>query len=349
MKSLLNLLTNSGGDKLRQQVQFLKAQNDILRAKLPKRIKVTSMERQRLLRFGKPLGTAVRDLISIVSARTFSRWLKPSPAAKSSTAKVGRPRTDEQLTSLVLRLASETSWGYSRILGELKKLGFGKISRTTVRNILREHGLETGPERGQSTWQKFIRSHAETLRACDFFTKKVWTLLGLKTFCVLISIHIASRRIHLGGFTTNPDASWMGNQAKELSRHFAGLPVKPTHLIRDRDGKFVPQFDAILKEQGVEVMKTAPRTPNMNAHCERAILSIKSEMLDHFWVFSEDHLRYLLSEYLSHYHEERTHQGLDNKLLSEKAAKPAAPESDSTVLCKERLRGLLKHYHHQAA
>lgn len=64
---------------------------------------------------------------------------------------------------LILKLARENEWGYPRILGSLHKLGIG-ISRQTVKNILKENGLEPGPERGTGTWDEFLTSHAQTLR-----------------------------------------------------------------------------------------------------------------------------------------------------------------------------------------
>jgi len=116
-----------------------------------------------------------------VSPRTFLRWLNAEGrqhARRASPTRSGRPRTAEAIRELVLRLACENDWGYTRILGELKKLGVRKISRSTVVNILREAGLDPGPKRGEDTWDDFIKRHAATLWSCDFFTKRVWTMRG---------------------------------------------------------------------------------------------------------------------------------------------------------------------------
>jgi len=128
-------------------------------------------------------------------------------------------------------MARENSWGYSRIHGELKKLGLDKISRTTVANILREAGMDPAPERSKSTWMEFVKRHADTLFACDFFTKRVWTLTGLRTYYILFFIHIATRRVHFGGFTTNPDRAWMTQQAPGDRRVFrnAAAEADPFH------------------------------------------------------------------------------------------------------------------------
>jgi putative transposase len=69
---------------------------------------------------------------------------------------------------LIVKLARETGWGYTRILGELKKLGTCHVSRNTVRNILLAHGLDPGPRRGVGTWDEFLKIHAATLWQCDF-------------------------------------------------------------------------------------------------------------------------------------------------------------------------------------
>jgi putative transposase len=182
-QSFFLLLAGATDRQLARQVQYLKAENRILRDRLPARISVTPSERQRLLKYGKPLGQAIRQLITIVSPRTFARWVKGDATATARggqpAARPGRPRTAEDIRALVLRLARANAWGYTRILGELKKLGVRKISRTTVIKILKENGLDPGPRRGEDTWDDFLKRHAATLWACDFFSTKVWTLSGL--------------------------------------------------------------------------------------------------------------------------------------------------------------------------
>ena len=153
---LVRLLTDGDKCALVERIEYLVAENRMLREQLPKRIILTPRERQRLLRFGKPLGAAIKDLITIVSARTFARWVKEETAqpgkptaADQDKGKGGRPPVAEELRDLVLKMARASSWGSKRIYGELKKLGYGDaIKRSTVVNILRQHGFETGPERG---------------------------------------------------------------------------------------------------------------------------------------------------------------------------------------------------------
>jgi putative transposase len=353
-QSLLALIATATDRALARQVQYLKAENEILRSKLPKQVPVTPKERQRLLKYGKPLGKAIKALISIVSPRTFLRRLQADkadgakPARAAQPAKSGRPRTPDEIRDLVLKLARENSWGYTRILGELKKLGVRKICRSTVVNILKSEGLDPGPKRGEGTWDDFIKRHAKTMWACDFFSKKVFTMRGMVEIFVLFFINVTTRCVHIAGMTANPDRQWMAQQARNTAMFFAEQADKPRYLLRDNDGKFVPEFDQILEAEGVEVKPITPLSPNLNAVAERFVMSVKSEALDYFLVFGEEHLRYILTSYLDWYHTCRPHQGVGNVSL-----RVAVPPADSgeplgEVVCEESLGGLLKHYRRAA-
>ena len=109
---------------------------------------------------------------------------------------------------MVIRIARETGWGYTRILGELKKLGVPYMSRNTVKNILRAEGFDLGPDRGEGSWDAFLKIHWETLWACDFFTKDVWTATGRVTAYVLFFMELHTRRVHIAGVTAHPDGEW---------------------------------------------------------------------------------------------------------------------------------------------
>jgi putative transposase len=259
---------------------------------------------------------------------------------------VGRPKTDDEIRELILRLGRESNWGYTRIHGELKKLGITSVSRSTVANIMREAGIDPSPERKKGTWDRFIKSHLATLWACDFFTKKIWTTGGLIDYYVLFFLHVGSRRVIVTGMTTHPDAQWVSQQARNFVLLTDQEAEAPTHLIHDLDTKFTKAFDGRLKADGIEPAKVGPAAPNLNAHTERFVLSLKSECLDHFIVFGEDHLRHLLDEYLAHYQKERPHQGVGNVPLKF-AAEGAASEGE--IVCHERLGGVLKHYERKAA
>ena len=117
---LLLLLARATEKELVQMIEYLKAENRILRSKLPKQIDVTPAERERLLKLGVRLGSKIKEVINIVHPRTFARWLSAS-ASGIKRRKRGRPRTPEQIQQLILDMAKDTGWGYGRIIGELKK------------------------------------------------------------------------------------------------------------------------------------------------------------------------------------------------------------------------------------
>jgi putative transposase len=233
---LILMLASLGKSELARHVQYLKAENEILRAKLPKRVTMTPAERRRLLKLGQKIGPALKHLITIVTYRTFLRWLAGDKAGRTS-GKRGRPRTDEEIREIIIRLAQENGWGYTRILGELKKLGIRRVCRSTVINILKENGLDPGPQRGEGSWDEFLKIHAKTLWACDFLSKKVWTKWGLAEFFILFFVHVGSRRVYVSGITTHPDTVWVAQQARNFSVHLAERGEEASYLIHDRDTK----------------------------------------------------------------------------------------------------------------
>ena len=348
-QTFLLYLAGATDRELVRQVEYLKTENRILRGRLPKRIAVTPAERRQLVKFGKAVGATIKHLIAIVSPRTFARWLNEDKKAGSKRIrKRGRPRTREEIRELILRFARENDWGLGKIHGELKKLGI-RISEQTVKNILRKEGL--GPGRGKGTWNDFVRRHVETLWACDFFTKRIVTPKGFVDMFVLFFIHVGSRRVFVSGVTANPDGTWMAQQARNFAMVASEGPKPATHLIRDRDTKFTAKFDEILGADGIKPVRTQPRSPNMNAFAERFVLAAKRECLDHFVVFGEKHLRYLIDTFIRHYHRNRPHQGLDNRPPdSVNEPEPAILASPTgKVECEEQLGGLLKHYYRKAA
>jgi putative transposase len=324
--------------RLAEQLLYLKEENAILRARLPKRITVTPQKRMRLSCFGAPLGRAIVDLITIVTPRTFARWLQQErKTVRKRLAKgLGRRLTPEDIEALVVKMARENSWGYTRILGELRKLGIRKICRTTVRNILREHHLEPGPKRGQGSWDEFLKRHFATLWSCDFFSVKTWTMAGLIDVYVLFFVHVGTRKVYVAGITAHPDSEAMAQLARNLSLFFD----EQQFLLRDRDTKFTKQFDAILESEGVEVVPVALRAPNRNAAAERQVQSVKTECLNHFTFFEQKHLSYVLRQWQKHCNSERPHQGVGNRALGEWQV-PQEPQVIrlEEVVCEERLGG----------
>jgi putative transposase len=346
---LLLLLARATQKELVKTVEYLKAENRMLRSKLPQCIDVTPAERAKLLKLGIRLGAKIKEVISIVHPRTFARWLSESKSG-AKPRKRGRPRKPEQIRQLILDMAKATGWGYRRILGELKKLRIYSISRTTAKRLLQDNGFDPGPKRGYGSWVEFIERHIKTVWATDFFTKTVWTMRGPVTYYVLF---LHTRRVHIAGMTPNPNGDWMAQVERSMSMVFSEEKpeFQPTHIIRDRDTKFTDQFCAVLETDGIEFRPIPPRSPNLNPYAESWVGRIKAECLNHFIVFGENHLWHIVNEWVSYYHKCRPHQGLGNVPI-DTPLPPAAPIEDfrfEDVVCHESLGGLLKHYERRAA
>jgi transposase InsO family protein len=164
---------------------------------------------------------------------------------------------------------------------------------------------------------------------------------------VLFFIKLDTREVHIAGITSNPNATWMKQVARNLTMDEWGVLKPGQYLIHDRDTKFCVSFQQILDGAGVKRLPLPPRSPNLNAIAERWVRSVKDEALSKMILFGERSLHYVLSEYVTHYHEERCHQGLGNAIPFPKCS--PANDREGPIVCYERLGGLLKHYHRQAA
>ena len=306
---LLVMLASLTQQDLARQVVFLREENRVLRSRLPKRMMVTPSERSRLLTLGRDLGTQLRGIISIVSYDTFRRWVREVETAHITHAppprRTGRPRTASDIRELVLRLARENSWGYTRILGAIRQLGITHISRQTVKAILKTQGIVPVPDRGGGTWTEFICIHTATLWQCDFLTKPIWTPKGLVNLYVLVFLHIGTRRLWLSPATRQPAAAWVTTQAEDFLTHAQSANLPATIMLRDNDVKYPPEFDTVLKSAGLDVPRMPVRAPNLRAHVERVIQTLQSEVLDGMIVVGEKHLNHILRETATWYNAER--------------------------------------------
>ena len=148
---------------------------------------------------------AAPGLRLLVTPDTILRWhrdiIRRRWAARSKRGRTGRPATRRTIRALVLRLARENpGWGYRRIHGELAGLGV-KIAASTVWEILNKAGMDPAPRRTAPTWPQFLRSQAEAILACDFFTAEL--LDGTQAY-VLAVIEHATRRVRILGVTLHP-------------------------------------------------------------------------------------------------------------------------------------------------
>jgi putative transposase len=230
----------------------------MLRQQISGRVRLTDAEPATLAEIGKMLGRqALKEVASIVIPETILAWHRQLVAKKFDGSQhrrlPGRPKIDEELEALVVRIAQENrSWGYDRIVGALTHLGY-RISDQTVGNILKRHGILPAPERKKTTtWKEFIRTHMDVLVATDFFTAEVWTTAGLVTYYVLFFMHLASRKVHVAGMTPHPDERWMAQIARNVTMADWGCLEPSQYLIHDRDSKYCAAFQRLTADIAAE-------------------------------------------------------------------------------------------------
>jgi putative transposase len=277
------------------------------------------------------------------------RWTYPH-------RRLGRPRVDEETTSLVLRLGRENPrWGYRRIQGELLKLGI-RLAPSTIAKILAEAGLGPAPRRG-ATWRAFLKTQATGVVATDFFTVDT---AFLRRLYVLFFIELDRRRVWITGVTDHPNGPWVTQQARNVTMDLADDGVVTRFIVRDRDTKYVPGFDQVFRSEGAQVIKTPYRTPNANAYAERFVRTVRSECLDHILVLNARHLERLLRHYVEHYNHHRPHQGILQQIPVVESGRrlAAVPPTIPTqghdghfparIVRRDRLGGLIHEYQRAA-
>lgn len=341
----------------RQQQAIIEFQNEQIKSLLAahgkKRLRLTDDQRRRLAVKGKALGRKVlSEITTIVTPGTILRWHRELVAAKwdysqKRQGKPGRPSISDEVAQLILRMASENpSWGYNRIQGALANLGH-EVSDTTVGNVLKDNGIDPAPERKRQTdWKTFLKAHWDVLAAVDFTTVEVWTKGGLVTYYLLFVMELASRRVSFAGCTLSPDGAWMNQVARNLTDSIDGILNDSRYLLMDRDTKYSEAFCNVLEQENIKCLQLPPKSPNLNAHIERFMRTIKYEALDRMIFFGEDSLRRATISFLEHYHRERNHQGLANQLID---PGESVDHVEGRIVCDERLGGVLRYYHRKAA
>jgi transposase InsO family protein len=139
----------------------------------------------------------------------------------------------------------------------------------------------------------------------------------------------------------------MTQVARNVTMADVGFLCSTRYLIHDRDSKFCASFQRTLEEVGIKTVKLPARSPNLNSFAERWVKSVKEECLSKLILFGEPAFRRCLASYLAHYHGERNHQGKENVILFP-SVESSGPR-EGPILCRERLGGLLRYYHREAA
>ena len=350
---LVSMLAGWLNRQQQEALEYLKEENKILRNELlkatgKKRIILNDSQRRRLAILAKKLGRkALSDICCVFSPDTILLWHRKLIAKKydgsKNRGKGGRPRISDYLRQLIIDMAKDNKHlGGKTLHGYLKYMGI-MVSPSTINRILREHGIEPNPERPEkTTWNEFIKSHWDSLSAIDFFTTEIYTIKGLVRYMVLIVIDYKTRKVEIAGIVPQAYGEWMSQMARNLTDPIKGFLKDKKYLIHDRDPLFTKDFRAILRAGGIKPIKTTVASPNLNPFAERFVRSIKYECLNKMLILGESHLRYVVNEYMEHYHTERPHQGIGNNIIDPQ------PQGDGEIVYHKRLGGLLKSYRRAA-
>ena len=305
--------------------------------------------RPKLRRSDKVFLTALSRLLPrerwssfIVTPGTLLRWHRElvKRTWTHKTRPVGRPPLDPKLAALIVRMAGDNPrWGYLRIKGECQKMGL-RVSATTVKKVLLGAGLDPAPRRDGPSWSELLRSQAEGILACDFFTVET---AFLKTLYVLFFIEVGSRRLHITTATPHPSGRFVTQQARNLSFKLDERSEPVRFLIHDRDAKFSRSFDDVFASEGIRVICTSFRAPNANAFAERWVETLRADCLDWQLVLGPRHLDRVLRIYVEHYNQKRPHRGLQ-LWAPERASPVELLDSVPDIQRRDLLGGLIHEY-----
>jgi putative transposase len=243
------------------------------------------------------------DVMILVKPTTVLQWHRRSFRLawrwRSWARRPGRPRLASEVRGLIRQMCrANPLWGAPRIHGELLKLGI-EVSQATVGRYMPWRPKEPSP-----TWRSFLRTHMTDIAAVDMF------VVATATFRILYAVIILDhdrRRVRHFDVTRNPTQAWL---AQQITEAFPWDTV-PRYLLRDRDTSYGLSFRDRVRAMGIEEVVTAPSSPWQNPYVERIIGSIRRECLDYVIIFSETHLRRVLSSYFRYYHKTRTHLSLN--------------------------------------
>ena len=215
-----------------------------------------------------------------------------------------------------------------------------KVAASTAWEILKKAGIDPAPRRTGAAWSQFLRSQAEAILACDFFT--VDLLDGTHAY-VLAVIEHATRRVRILGVTFHPTAEWTAQQTRNLMMDLGEQADRVRFMIRDRDSKFTCAFDAVIAHAGIRTVLCNIQTPRMNAIAERWIGGCRRELLDRTLIWNQARLRQILRQYETHHNQHRPHRSLHSAAPLKPLPEPA-DLGQYRVRRQARVGGLINEY-----
>ena len=326
---------------------FFRSRSDTALEVLALRQQVAVLKRKR----PRPHLNSLDRLFWTILLQLWSRWAEVLVIVRSKTVvgwhragfrwywrwrsrpRGGRPKISEEIRRLIRQMAEENAgWGAPKIHGELQKLGFELSERTVARYLRRIRRRGNSGQR----WLTFLKNHREVIVAFDLFT--VPTLTFQLLYCFFVIEHGRRRILHFN-VTRHPTADWVVQQLREAFPD----AVRYRYAILDHDSKFDADVIAFLKATGLKPKRTSVQAPWQNGLAERWVGSCRREILDHVIALNEQHLRRLVRDYVSYYHDDRIHDSLDKDTPNRRPVE-SKPSPSATVISSARLGGLHHRY-----
>jgi putative transposase len=279
-----------------------------------------------------------KQALILVHPETVVRWHRAGfktywAGLSRHRTRPGRKRISAELRELTFRMVAENpTWGAPRIHGELAMLDFDVSERTVLRRMRKAPRCPEPAKR----WATFLSNHREAIAAMDFFTMPTLTFGVL--YCFFVIVHDRRRILHCN-VTKHPSSTWVMQQLREAFPHDSSAK----YLIFDRATNFNDEVIGTVKSFGIQPKRTSFRSPWQNGVAEWLVGSCRRDLLDHVIVLNQHHLKRLMQEYVSYYHEDRTHLALAKGTPAGREARKY-PSLDRRIISRPKLGGLHHRY-----